>query len=141
MYCVLNTHRGVGREPIYVDLEAEPKIDRDNPPDLKQYADTVEAPPKEDDAASSTVSSATPSASSSQVNLPAAAAAAVPAAVKSSAPSKAKKGPNSSGKETVVKQSDAERHIQLTNVVSRSEELINLVSPAWWHVSTACFVC
>lgn len=121
--------RGIGREPIYVDLEADPKIDRDNPPDLKQYADTVEAPPKaDDDAASSTVSSATPSASSSQVNL-AAAGAAAPAAAKNAAPAKPKKG-SSNSKAAVVKQSDAEHHIKLTNVVSRTEELIDMVAQA-----------
>jgi len=38
--------RSIGREPVYVDLEADPKIDKDNPPDLKQYADAVEPPPK-----------------------------------------------------------------------------------------------
>eukprot|EP00878_Enallax_costatus_P041006 GHUV01047443.1.p1 GENE.GHUV01047443.1~~GHUV01047443.1.p1 ORF type:complete len:289 (+),score=110.84 GHUV01047443.1:305-1171(+) len=124
--------RGIGREPIYVDLEADPKIDRDNPPDLKQYADTVEAPPKDDDAASSTVSSTTPSASSSQVNL--AAAVAVP---KAAVPPKAKKASNSSSKAAPAKQSDAEHHIKLTNVVSRTEELIDMVAQALTGKSAA----
>ncbi|GIL98787.1 hypothetical protein Vretimale_3978 [Volvox reticuliferus] len=31
--------RALGREPVFVDLEADPKIDRDNPPDLKALAD------------------------------------------------------------------------------------------------------
>jgi hypothetical protein len=31
--------RRLGREPTYVDLEAAPRIDKDNPPDLKHVAD------------------------------------------------------------------------------------------------------
>jgi hypothetical protein len=31
----------VNRAPVWVDLEAEPKIDRDNPPDLKDIADAA----------------------------------------------------------------------------------------------------
>lgn len=32
--------RVLGREPIYIDFSLEPKIDKDNPPDLAKY--TVE---------------------------------------------------------------------------------------------------
>mmetsp|Transcript_40229 Transcript_40229/g.89306 ORF Transcript_40229/g.89306 Transcript_40229/m.89306 type:complete len:309 (+) Transcript_40229:100-1026(+) len=35
--------RACGREPIYVDLEADPKIDKENPPDLAAYAPAVAA--------------------------------------------------------------------------------------------------
>lgn len=31
----------MGREPLYVDLEAEPMIDKNNPPDLKAVADAT----------------------------------------------------------------------------------------------------
>lgn len=33
--------RAAGREPLWVDLEADPVIDRDNPPDLKAVADAA----------------------------------------------------------------------------------------------------
>ncbi len=38
------TRRAVGREPLWVDLEADPKIDRDNPPDLKAISDAAKPP-------------------------------------------------------------------------------------------------
>jgi len=34
--------RSIGREPVYVDLEADPVIDKDNAPDLKHHVDGVE---------------------------------------------------------------------------------------------------
>jgi hypothetical protein len=37
--CYLASH---GREALWIDLEANPKIDKDNPPDLKHYAESVE---------------------------------------------------------------------------------------------------
>ncbi|GIL64893.1 hypothetical protein Vafri_18732 [Volvox africanus] len=37
--------RALGREPVFVDLEADPKIDQDNPPDLKSLADVTQPPP------------------------------------------------------------------------------------------------
>jgi hypothetical protein len=122
--------RGIGRTPIYADLEADPKIDKDNPPDLKQYADTIEAPPKDannGDASSSQVSSA----SSSQVNLPAAAAkAAAPAAAAAAALAggKQKKGAGKAPAGAAqAKQSDAEHHIKLTNVVQRTDDIVDMV--------------
>ena len=36
--------RSVGRKPVYVDLEAEVVVDKDNPPDLKKYAEEVGTP-------------------------------------------------------------------------------------------------
>jgi hypothetical protein len=109
-------------------LEADPKIDKDNPPDLKQFADTIEAAPKEannGDASSSQVSSA----SSSQVNLPAAAAkAAAPAAAAAAAAGKQKKGAGKAAGATQAKQSDAEHHIKLTNVVQRTDDILDMVS-------------
>lgn len=36
---ILRSH---DREPIYVDLEASPPINKDNPPDLKEYADQAQ---------------------------------------------------------------------------------------------------
>lgn len=38
-------HSAVGREPMYVDLEVEPKIDKENPPDLKHLADDTDPHP------------------------------------------------------------------------------------------------
>jgi hypothetical protein len=108
-------------------LEADPKIDKDNPPDLKQFADTIEAPPKDannGDAISSQVSSA----SSSQVNLPAAAAKAAAPAAAAAAAGKQKKGAGKAAGAAQAKQSDAEHHIKLTNVVQRTDDILNMVS-------------
>lgn len=37
--------RCCGREPLYVDLQAKPKVDASTPPDLKALADAAEPPP------------------------------------------------------------------------------------------------
>lgn len=110
-------HRGVGRQPIYVDLEAEPKIDRDNPPDLKQHADSIELPPKEDQDASGSSSSAPAGA--------AAAASAKPAAAGKASKKAAAVG-GGAGK-AAGKQSNDEHHIKLTNVVQRTGDIIDMV--------------
>lgn len=43
--------RAAGLEPVYVDLEAEPPINKDNPPDLKVYADAAPVLAKDDPSA------------------------------------------------------------------------------------------
>ncbi|KAL4428411.1 hypothetical protein ABPG75_002500 [Micractinium tetrahymenae] len=68
--------RAAGREPVWVDLEAEPVIDRDNPPDLKGVADAAVPLAAEGGDAGA---------------APAAPAAAVPAAAKPAPPAAAKK--------------------------------------------------
>eukprot|EP00879_Flechtneria_rotunda_P015692 GHRR01016414.1.p1 GENE.GHRR01016414.1~~GHRR01016414.1.p1 ORF type:complete len:273 (+),score=115.03 GHRR01016414.1:593-1411(+) len=120
--------RSVGREPIYVDLEADPKIDRDNPPDLKQYADNIGAPTKENEEGTSNNSSS--GAASSQANI--AAAPAAKTASQASTATAASKGKKTTSSKTAnaVQQSSAEQHIQLSDVVKRTEDLINMVSQA-----------
>ncbi|KAF6253190.1 WD40-repeat-containing domain protein [Scenedesmus sp. NREL 46B-D3] len=131
--------KGIGRTPVYVDLEADPKIDKDNPPDLKQVADTIEPPPKDaanSDAGGSQVSSA----SSSQVHLPAVAAkaAAPPAAAAAGATGKQKKGAGKAAAGAAqMKQSDAEHHIKLTNVVQRTDDIMDMVAQALLGKSAA----
>lgn len=66
--------RSAGREAVWVDLEAEPTIDRDNPPDLKQYADAAVPLAADTDAGTCTAAGGTTAAPT------AAAAAAKPAA-------------------------------------------------------------
>lgn len=122
--------KGIGRTPVYADLEDDPKIDKDNPPDLKQFADTIEPPPKDannGDASSSQVSSA----SSSQVNLPAAAAKAAAPAAAAAAAGKQKKGAvKAAAGAASAKQSNAEHHIKLTNVVQRTDDIVDMVAQA-----------
>ncbi|KIZ03058.1 hypothetical protein MNEG_4903 [Monoraphidium neglectum] len=124
----------INREPIWVDLEAEVKISHDSPPDLKQYVDAVPPPPKAADAAAAAASSSGGGA----------AAAAAPA------------GGGGGGKGEVgaggkqqhhhkrghghghghghgghpAKVPDGVRHVQLTDVESRADELIALVTAA-----------
>jgi hypothetical protein len=110
--------RGIGRQPIYVDLEADPKIDKDNPPDLKQYADSTEPPPKEEEGPSSSNSAAQPAGA-------AAAGAAAAAGGKGGKAGKAAAGAAAKGK---AKMSNDAHHIQLTNVVQRTGDLVDMVS-------------
>lgn len=49
--CVPCCGRSFGKEPAWVDLEAEPKVDKDNPPDLKLYADAAVPLAASDDSA------------------------------------------------------------------------------------------
>ncbi len=78
------TRRALGKEPIFVDLEADPKIDRDNPPDLAKY--TIAPPPKPDTPATGPAAApATPE------HAPAAAPAAKPAAAAPAAGASGKK--------------------------------------------------
>ncbi|GFR41444.1 hypothetical protein Agub_g2131 [Astrephomene gubernaculifera] len=70
--------RLLGREPLYVDLEADPKIDRDNPPDLKAISDAAKPPPQ-----------ALPEAPAAPAAPAAAAGAPAPAAAAAAAPAPA----------------------------------------------------
>jgi hypothetical protein len=97
-----------------VDLEAEPKIDKDNPPDLKQHADSIEPPPKEEEGPSSAAQ-------------PAGAAAAGAAAAAGGKGGKAGKAAGVAAKGKEKMSSDA-HHIQLTNVVQRTGDLVDMVS-------------
>eukprot|EP00877_Chromochloris_zofingiensis_P000743 jgi/Chrzof1/1066/Cz01g38310.t1 len=114
--------RSINREPIYVDLEADPKIDKDNPPDLRQYADSIE-PPKTEDDSNSAASSATTMASTSKAPPPAVTA---PAASK---PAKKGKGAAASSSSS-SKPSAAAKHMELTNVVQRTDDLVRMVTEA-----------
>lgn len=88
---ILNS--SLGREPVWVDLEAEVKVDKDNPPDLKQHADAFDPVAKSGDDA------ATPGA-------PAAAAAAKHTAAVTAGD---KKGSSSGGKPAAVAKPAAQR--------------------------------
>ncbi len=55
--------RSIGKEPNWVDLEADPPIDKEHPPDLKPVADALPIPSKvegEGDAAAKTAGTAAP---------------------------------------------------------------------------------
>jgi hypothetical protein len=114
--------RGVGRQPIYVDLEAEPKIDKDNPPDLKQYADSIEPPAKADDSTSGSTQTA---AAGAAAGAAAAGGAKAAAAGGSSKPSK--KAAGSSSSKGAPQQSNDAKHIELTNVVNRTADIVDMV--------------
>lgn len=148
--CVYIACRGVGREPIYVDLEAEPKIDRDNPPDLKQYADSIEPPPKEDDGPSSSSNSG---AQAAAAGAAAGAAAAKPAAAAAAVAGKSSKKAAAAGSAAKGngKMSNDAHHIKLTNVVQRTVNIVDMVSewesrgsqlvvPLCWFICSAAVV-
>ena len=66
---LLGCRRSVGREPMYVDLECEPRIDKDNPPDLKEIADAapaLAASPAAEDEAGAAAAAASPKAGSAK---------------------------------------------------------------------------
>lgn len=69
-----------GREPVYVDLQADPKIDKDNPPDLRDYVPTTAATPSEAAAPTPTTTPAKASAAAGPSTAVAAAAGAKKAA-------------------------------------------------------------
>ncbi|KAI8468739.1 MAG: YbaK/aminoacyl-tRNA synthetase-associated domain-containing protein [Monoraphidium minutum] len=116
--------RAIGREPIWVDLEAAVKISPDSPPDLKQYVDAVPPPPK---ASEGGAAAAAPAASSSSGGAAGAGAGggAKPAAAGGGGKPHAKRGAGASA--SAGKVSDGVRHIELTDVEARADELISLV--------------
>lgn len=117
--------RGIGREPLWVDLELDPKIDKDNPPDLKQFADTLPAPPAEESSADgSQASGATTTAA-----VVAGAAAAVATGVAAAAGGKKAKGASKASSKAAAPavQSDALQHVAITNVPARTEALLDTV--------------
>lgn len=101
-------------------MEAEPKIDKDNPPDLKQHADSIEPPPKEEEGPSSSNSAAQP------------AGAAAAAGGKGDKAGKAA-GAAAKGK---GKMSNDAHHIQLTNVVQRTGDLVDMVRDTYGGFSS-----
>ena len=120
--------RSIGREPVYVDLEADPKIDKDNPPDLKQYADAVEPPPKIEGQEDQPAAAAAKSTSSAKTTAAAGAGVGAVAAAGSSSSSKksSSKGPKTA-KGGAAAPSNAEVHLALTDVQTRTEELLSMV--------------
>jgi hypothetical protein len=119
-----------GRDPIFVDLEASPRIDAQNPPDLAKY--TV-APPAKPDTAAATATAASSSAASAatsaapKVNTASTATSAPVAA----APSKKAAGGKSSGagKGAAVthKPSGYEQLQALTCVQTATQKLLDTV--------------
>ena len=107
--------RAIGREPVYADLEADPKIDKDNPPDLRFVTEGVEVP--------AAAAPATPAAAP-------AAAATAPAASKAAAAAAPAKKQAASGKKDAGKgKPDSSKvHAQITDVSARTDELLQLVA-------------
>ncbi|KAG2497900.1 hypothetical protein HYH03_004165 [Edaphochlamys debaryana] len=113
--------RCVGREPVFVDLEADPKIDRDNPPDLKALADAATPPP-----AALPAEAAPAAAAAAPADGAKPAAAAKPAAP--AAPAKdAKKGGAKGGKASDQSKAAAKgpTATSLTDTAPRVEELLS----------------
>lgn len=94
-----------GHEAIYIDVQADPKIDRENPPDLAKH---LPAPPAKTEAAPA----------------PAPAAPAPAPAPKAKSSSKGSSQPVAS-KENLLK-----KHMDLTDVHSRTESIIQKVQEA-----------
>ncbi len=80
------TRRAIGREPVYADLEADPKIDKDSPPDLRSLTEGVEAP---------AAAAAEPAAAAAAAGTAAPAKQAAPKAAKPAAGKKAAARPDS----------------------------------------------
>jgi hypothetical protein len=127
-----------GREPIFVDLEADPKIDRDNPPDLVKY--TVAAEPKADGAAAAapTTDASQPSKAAAQPAAPAPAAAGKD---KGAAAGKAAggKGSKAASQPKAPEVSQYEQQAKLLDVEQRTEELLQMVSRTHEHFSHHLF--
>jgi hypothetical protein len=104
---------------VYADLEADPKIDKDNPPDLRFVTEGVEVP-------AAAAAPATPAAAP-------AAAAAAPAASKAAAAAapankQAASGKKDAGKGKAGKPDSSKVHAQITDVSARTDELLQLVA-------------
>eukprot|EP00199_Chlamydomonas_sp_CCMP681_P002693 CAMPEP_0119103434 /NCGR_PEP_ID=MMETSP1180-20130426/1865_1 /TAXON_ID=3052 ORGANISM="Chlamydomonas cf sp, Strain CCMP681" /NCGR_SAMPLE_ID=MMETSP1180 /ASSEMBLY_ACC=CAM_ASM_000741 /LENGTH=321 /DNA_ID=CAMNT_0007087931 /DNA_START=41 /DNA_END=1006 /DNA_ORIENTATION=- len=80
--------RAIGREPLLVDLEADPKIDLQNPPDLAQY---VMAAPTKTEAPTASSGSAASASTQANGNAAASSTAATPIKGKKEAGGKASK--------------------------------------------------
>ncbi|KAG2446219.1 hypothetical protein HXX76_000811 [Chlamydomonas incerta] len=115
--------KAVGREPLFVDLEADPKIDRDNPPDLKATADAAKPPA----AALPPADGAAPAPPADAKAAPAAAAAA-PAAKDTGKKDAGKKDAKGAGKGADQKKGGAGAGAasSLTAVAPRVEEVLSL---------------
>ncbi|PNW77186.1 hypothetical protein CHLRE_10g425950v5 [Chlamydomonas reinhardtii] len=113
--------KAVGRDPLFVDLEADPKIDRDNPPDLKATADAAKPPA----AALPPADGATP-APPADAKAGAAAAAAAPAAKDAGKKDAAKKDGKGGSKGADQKKGGAATLTALTAVGPRVEEVLSL---------------
>ncbi|GLI68602.1 hypothetical protein VaNZ11_013074 [Volvox africanus] len=124
--------RALGGEPVFVDLEADPKIDRDNPPDLKALADATQPPPM---ALPEAAPAAPPMASGTATPSPAPPAAApAPAPVfkaAQTAPAKeAKKAKAGKGTDPRVAAKAAVTTTSLTAVGPRVDELLRAACSA-----------
>lgn len=119
--------RAVGREPLWVDLEADPKIDRDNPPDLKAISDAAKPPAA---ALPPADGQAQPAAAAGGAAPAAKAAAAAPAAAAAKdASKKAAKGGKAPDQGSKAK-AGATTTASLTDVAPRVEELLRLACSA-----------
>lgn len=116
--------RALGREPLWIDLEADPKIDRDNPPDLAKY--TVAAEPKPEGGAPAAASSSNAAAAPKAAAAPAAAAAGTSGG---SGAKDAKKGgkEGKDGKKAAPVVSEYEVQQRLTDVERNTREVLEKV--------------
>ena len=98
-----------------MDLEAEPKIDRENPPDLAKYVPKASAAPAAE--------ASTPAAAPSTGKLAAA------------APSQSKKADSAKAKDQQghVETAMAKRHRELADVSFRTEEVLQKARGCLWH--------
>ncbi|GLC45750.1 hypothetical protein PLESTB_000502400 [Pleodorina starrii] len=126
--------KALGREPLFVDLEVDPKIDRDNPPDLKTVADAAQPPPQALPEAAAAGAAAAPAAGADG-----GAAAAAPAA-KPAAPAakESKKDAKKGGGKSADQQRGAKAATtaSLTDVAPRVEELLRAACAALLGGST-----
>ena len=122
----LSSYRCFGREPVYVDFEVEPKIDRDNPPDLKGYADAAEVSAVA--AAAATGPSRPPAPpSAAAASPPASASASTSGKVPASQASKPKGGAKGKDGDKAPGMSSAAVHQQLADVPTRVEDILQKV--------------
>eukprot|EP00197_Chlamydomonas_leiostraca_P003262 CAMPEP_0202871502 /NCGR_PEP_ID=MMETSP1391-20130828/18873_1 /ASSEMBLY_ACC=CAM_ASM_000867 /TAXON_ID=1034604 /ORGANISM="Chlamydomonas leiostraca, Strain SAG 11-49" /LENGTH=299 /DNA_ID=CAMNT_0049552329 /DNA_START=41 /DNA_END=940 /DNA_ORIENTATION=- len=115
--------QALGREAIWVDLELDPKIDRDNPPDLAKYTVAAEAKPAADAAAPAAASSSAPA----KAAAPAAPAPSTSAPAAAKAAKGGKGGPAKAGAAAPAV-SAYEVHQRLTDVEHTTAQLLDKVS-------------
>ena len=116
----LHALRVYGREAIYVDLEADPKIDRENPPDLAKHVPEAVAPAAPDTA---TAAPAAPASAPSTVSGNKAAPTAAPPKPQGKKADASK--PKDQGSIDVAA---GARHRELADVSSRVEDVMQKVS-------------
>ncbi|GIL72316.1 hypothetical protein Vretimale_3978 [Volvox reticuliferus] len=125
--------RALGREPVFVDLEADPKIDRDNPPDLKALADATQPAPLALPEGGTPAAPAAPPAdvgAAAQAPVSAAAAAQVPKPVQAAPAKEAKKAKAGKGTDPRAAAKAAVTTASLIAVAPRVDDLLRAACSA-----------